>query len=105
MVEAYDQNFAVVERTSAQYRNFITRLEDNYSSGAARQGACLQCWAFISSVQRKRHTEHEPYIVTASFFKNEEAFIRLAKDHGKCSGHQSRVILFADSCQFENFNC
>jgi len=30
--------------------------------------------------------EHEPYFVTASFFKNEESFIKLCRENGKLSG-------------------
>ena len=81
----YEQNYRVVERTSPQYRAFITKLENNYKSSNQKQAACLQCWAFISAFQRKKHPEHEAYIVTASFFKNEESFMRLANDHGKSS--------------------
>jgi hypothetical protein len=43
-------------------------------------------------------------VVTASFFKNEEAFIKLAKDQNKLSGGVSRVILFKDQCQFSGLS-
>ena len=92
----YEQNFQVVERSSATYRHFIEKIEDNYKNTSSRLGACLSCWAFISPCQRRRHEEHEPYIVTASFFKNEEAFLKLARDQNKISGGVSRVILFKD---------
>jgi hypothetical protein len=38
--------------------------------------------------------EHEPFVVTASFFKNEESFIKLCKENG------TRVIAFKEACHF-----
>ena len=45
-------------------------------------------------------------MVTATFFKNEEAFIKLAKDNGKLGGgeRQDRVILFRENCTFGQVN-
>jgi len=39
-------------------------------------------------------------MLTASFFKNEESFIKLCKEHGKLSGNMQRVIVFEELCQF-----
>lgn len=39
-------------------------------------------------------------MVTASLFKNEEAFLALCADHAKCSPNKQRVILFKEQCQF-----
>ena len=44
--------------------------------------------------------EHEPFVVTASFFKNEESFIKLCKENGKQSGDGTRVIAFKEACHF-----
>ena len=46
--------------------------------------------------------EHEPFIVTASFFKNEECFVKLCKENGKASGNGTRIIVFKEAC---NFSC
>jgi hypothetical protein len=88
--------FQVVERTSETYRAFIrNKIEGNYAGtnpngkggNAPKNSACLLCWAFINNQQKKRHVEHEPYIVSPSFFKNEESFIKLARENGKLSGN------------------
>jgi len=34
---------------------------------------------------KKRHLEHEAYMVTAMFFKDEESFLRLCRENGKIS--------------------
>ena len=97
-----DSTFQVVERSSESYRSFIRdRIEANFTrTDGPKQSACLLCWAFITATQKRRHLEHEPYIVTASFFKNEESFIKLCRENGKLSGNQQRIILFKDHCQF-----
>ena len=84
-----DNSFQVVERTSETYRAFIrARIEGNFSkTDGPKSSACLLCWAFITATQKRRHLEHEPYIVTASFFKNEESFIKLCRENGKLSGN------------------
>ena len=84
------------------YKDFIKRICQNYNSTTGKLSACIVCWAFIPSQLKKRHLEHEPYIVTASFFKNEEAFIKLAKDNGKLTtcDRGDRVILFNEKCAF-----
>lgn len=40
--------------------------------------------------------------MTASFFKNEECFIKLCKENGKTSGNCTRVIVFKESCVFSH---
>ena len=92
----------MIERNSISYRKFINRLEKNYSNASQKLSVCLLCWAFIPSHLKKRHLEHEPYIVTASFFKNEECFIKLCKENGKTSGDATRVITFKDACVFSH---
>ena len=42
--------------------------------------------------------------MTASFFKNEESFIKLCRENGKLSGNQQRIILFKETCQFANLS-
>ena len=92
--------FAVTERSSQEYKKFIEKIERNFSC-TNKQSACLLCWAFISPLQKKRHAEHEPFMITASLFKNEESFIQLATQHGKISGNKQSVIVFKDTCQFQ----
>ena len=88
-----DNSFQVVERSSDTYRAFIrNRIEGNFErTDGPKQSACLLCWAFITATQKRRHQEHDPYIVTASFFKNEESFIKLCRENGKLSG---KFLLF-----------
>ena len=93
-------DFTVTERTSDHYKNFIKRIEANYALPNNKLSACLLCWGLISPLQKRKHTEHEPFIVTASLFKNEESFLQLCQQHGKCSGNRQRVILFKEQCQF-----
>lgn len=92
--------FTVTERSSEAYKHFIKRIELNYSLTNNKLSACLLCWALISPLQKRKHSEHEPFMVTASLFKNEESFLQLCHQHGKCSGNRSRVILFKEQCQF-----
>jgi len=89
----------VVERISPVYRQFIARIEANYTQ-QKQFSACLLCWAFITQAQKRKHAEHEPYMVTASFFKNEESYVKLCRENGKISGTQKSIILFKDVCQF-----
>lgn len=93
-------DFNVIERGSAPYKEFIKKLEKNYALSGTRLSVCLLCWGFIPAHLKKRHLEHEPFIVTASFFKNEEAFVKIAKENGKISGNGTRVITFKDACVF-----
>ena len=46
------------------------------------------CWAFITPLQKKKHAEHEPFMRTAAFFKNEDTFLQLCLQHGKISGNR-----------------
>ena len=98
LTEVFD--FNILERNTPEYRDFIQKLEKNYASQSSKACVCLLCWAFLPSHLKKRHMEHEPYIVTASFFKNEECFIKLCKENGKCSSNGTRVIVFKEACNF-----
>ena len=96
--ETFD--YTILERNTPEYKDFILKLEKNYNDPSTKNCVCLLCWAFLPSHLKKRHLEHEPYVVTASFFKNEESFIKLAKENGKVSGNNTRVIIFKAACNF-----
>eukprot|EP00347_Sterkiella_histriomuscorum_P022657 403337649 len=98
--QANDPNaFTVIERSSEDYKKFISRIEKNYS-GSNKLSVCTLCWGFIAAIQKKRHAEHEPFMFTASFFKNEESFLQLCIQNGKISGNRQSVIIFKESVQF-----
>jgi hypothetical protein len=40
--------FTVIERASDSYKNFLKRIEANWTLPTNKLGACLLCWAFIS---------------------------------------------------------
>lgn len=96
--ETFD--YQILERNTPEFKDFIMKLEDNYRVSSKKSCVCLMCWAFLPSHLKKRHLEHEPYVVTASFFRNEESFIKLAKENGKISGNNTRCILFKAACKF-----
>ncbi|CDW72945.1 UNKNOWN [Stylonychia lemnae] len=91
--------FIIVSRNSDEYKSFIAKIEKNYA-GNNKLSACTLCWAFISPLKKRKHAEHEPFMVTASLFKNEECFLQLCQQHGKLNSNKQSVILFKDNCQF-----
>lgn len=67
---------------SEEFNKFIEELEKNYTS-SNKLSACLLCWGFITSYQKKKHLEHSHYTMTPSFFKTKDQFIKIARLHGK----------------------
>ena len=66
-----------VHRDSQEYKQFLIKLEQNYDA-SNKLSMCILCWGFLTSYQKKKHMSHSPYIVTASFCKNEDQFIKHA---------------------------
>jgi hypothetical protein len=97
--ETFD--YKILERNTPDYKTFIARCEKNYTAPSTKYCACLLCWAWLPSHLKQRHLEHQPYVVTASFFKNEESFLKLCKENGKVSGNGTRVIVFKEACKFK----
>jgi hypothetical protein len=71
-----------VHRQSDEFKQFITRIEHNYES-TNKLSACLLCWAFLTSYQKKKHLEHAHYTITPSFFRTEQMYLKHAKMHNK----------------------
>ena len=59
-----------VHRSSAEFKSFVKKLEMNYD-GSNKLSACLLCWGFLTSYQKKKHLEHAHYTITPSFFRTE----------------------------------
>lgn len=56
---------------SEEFAKFMNKLEKNFLD-SNKKSACLMCWGFISSYQKKKHNEHGPYLITPTNFKNKE---------------------------------
>ena len=91
-----EKHLRYVERSSLEFKKFIERIEANFEA-SNKLSACLLCWGFITSYQRKKHLEHSHYTVTPSYFKNEESFIKLCKMNGKAEG--DKYALFNEHCR------
>ncbi len=87
-----------VHRQSADYKSFIKKIEQNYES-SNKLSACLLCWGFLSSYQKKKHLEHSHYTITPSFFRNEQMFLKHAKLHNKLKDNDTLVALLNESCK------
>ena len=77
-----EQQLRYVHRDSDEFKSFIQRIEHNYDS-TNKVSACLLCWAFLTSYQKKKHLEHAHYTVTPSFFRTESMYLKHAKTHNK----------------------
>lgn len=86
-----------VHRDSQEFKQFIKKLESNYDN-SNKQSICLMCWGFLSSYQKKRHPTHAPYIVTPSFCRYEDQFMRFAKERDKTKDNHTLIALFNDQC-------
>ena len=87
-----------VHRDSEEYRNFIKKLENNYES-SNKLSMCLMCWGFLTSYQKKKHMAHTLYIITPSFCKNEEQFMKNAIAQKKTKDNNQLIAVFNESCQ------
>jgi hypothetical protein len=82
-----------VHRDSQEFRAFIAKLEDNYES-SNKLSMCILCWGFLTSYQKKKHMSHAPYIVTPSFCKNEDQFVKYALTQKKVRENNKLIALF-----------
>ena len=82
---------------SPEYKQFIKKLEQNLEANQ-KLSVCLLCWGFITFYQKRRHQEHSHYIVTPTYFKTEDLFLKLARQHGKLL-KGNKVAVFADQCK------
>ena len=89
--------YLIVEIDSPEYKQFIKKLEQNLDANQ-KLSACLLCWGFITFYQKRRHQEHTHYIVTPTYFKTEELFLKLARQHAKLL-KGNKVAIFADQCK------
>ena len=87
-----------VHRSSNEFKAFIKKLEMNYET-CNKFSACLLCWGFLTSYQKKKHLEHAHYTITPSFFRTEQMFLKHAKLHGKLKDSDTMVALFNESCK------
>ena len=81
---------------SKAYERFIQKIEMNWEGNTTKLSICILCWAFLSFSLKKKHMEHSHYVLTPSFIKNEEMFLKLAKKHKKMSEDEQNVQIFAD---------
>ena len=87
-----------VHRSSNEFKSFIKKLEMDYET-SNKLSACLLCWGFLTSYQKKKHLEHAHYTITPSFFRTEQMFLKHAKLHNKLKDGDTMVALFNDSCK------
>jgi hypothetical protein len=92
------EDIRYVHRSSDELKKFIQKLEQNYEC-SNKLSACLLCWAFLTSYQKKKHLEHAHYTITPSFFRNEAMFLKHAKMHNKLKDGETMVALFAESAR------
>lgn len=82
-----------VHKDSEEYKYFIEKLEHYKDS------VCSLCWGFLKSSEKLKHNEHAIYIVTPSFFRYEDLFLKLAKKHNKIRENDTVVAIFNDTCK------
>lgn len=87
-----------VHRASAEFKSFIKKLEMNYE-GSNKLSACLLCWGFLTSYQKKKHLEHSHYTITPSFFRTEQMYLKHAKLHNKLKDSETMVAILNESCK------
>jgi hypothetical protein len=89
------EDLRYVHRNSEEFKQFVHKIELNYES-SNKHSACLLCWAFLTSYQKKKHLEHAHYTITPSFFRNEQMYLKHAKMHNKLKDADTMVALFAE---------
>lgn len=87
-----------VHRGSLEFKHFIKKLEDNYEA-SNKLSMCILCWGFLTSYQKKKHMSHGPYIVTPSFCKNEDQYVKYAIAQKKVKDNNTLIALFNEQCQ------
>ncbi len=88
-----NETLKYVHRESQEFKQFIVKLENNYDS-SNKFSVCILCWGFLTSYQKKKHMSHSPYIVTPSFCKNEDQFMKHAIAQKKTKDNNRLVALF-----------
>ena len=86
-----------VHRDSAEYRAFLKKLENNYES-SNKLSICLMCWGFLTGYQKKKHMSHQVHVVTPSFCRTEDQFLKYARDMKRTRDNSTLIALLNDSC-------